>query len=231
MKLYLLIGQSNMAGRGHFGEVPPISDKRCVMLRNGLFRPMTEPICFDKSPWTKLHSGTCLAASFAVRCAEHFDEEIGLIPAAYGGSSLKQWEVGGLLYDYAVMLTKLAMRSGELAGILWHQGEAECSDLTRASSYAERFGTIIEQMQADLGVRVPLILGEMGYFLPKYGDGRARYHTVVNEQLHAYAAAHPLCAVASAEGLAPNEDNLHFSSAALRTFGDRYFEKYMELVK
>ena len=32
MKLFLLIGQSNMAGRGEFGEVPDIADKRCRIL-------------------------------------------------------------------------------------------------------------------------------------------------------------------------------------------------------
>lgn len=37
MKSFLLIGQSNMAGRGDFGEVPDIKNKKCFMLRNGRF--------------------------------------------------------------------------------------------------------------------------------------------------------------------------------------------------
>lgn len=36
MKSFLLIGQSNMAGRGDFGEVPEIINNKCFMLRNGL---------------------------------------------------------------------------------------------------------------------------------------------------------------------------------------------------
>ena len=48
MKLYLMIGQSNMAGRGEFGEVPEIRDPRLKMMRNGRFQTMTEPIVFDR---------------------------------------------------------------------------------------------------------------------------------------------------------------------------------------
>ena len=33
----------------------------------------------------------------------------------------------------------------------------------------------------------------------------------------------------SAEGLGANPDNLHFSAAALKEFGLRYFEKFEEL--
>ena len=33
----------------------------------------------------------------------------------------------------------------------------------------------------------------------------------------------------SAEGLAPNPDKLHFSAAALREFGLRYYERFLEL--
>ena len=32
---FLMIGQSNMAGRGHFDEVEPINNKLCHMLRIG----------------------------------------------------------------------------------------------------------------------------------------------------------------------------------------------------
>jgi hypothetical protein len=37
------------------------------------------------------------------------------------------------------------------------------------------------------------------------------------------------CAFVSAEGLGANPDNLHFSAAALREFGLRYYEAYKGL--
>ncbi len=231
MKLFLLIGQSNMAGRGNLGEVPEILDKRCFMLRNGRFQSMREPICFDRPLKGKYHIGVGLATSFAVRAADYFGEEIGLIPAADGGTSLADWAVGGLLYDHAVMQTKLALRSGgELAGILWHQGEAESGEYSRASTYAARFAPIIAQMQQDLACDVPLVLGELGDFLAEFGKD-AVYFRTVNEQLHAYAATHPKCAVASAAGLTDNQDRLHFNAASLRVFGERYFDAYRRIIE
>ena len=232
MKLFLLVGQSNMAGRGNLGDVPELTDPRCKMLRNGRFQPMREPIVFDRPLKGKYHIGVGLATSFAVRAADYFGEEIGLVPAADGGTSLADWAVGGLLYDHAVMQTKLALRSGgEMAGILWHQGEAESGTVERASTYCARFDAIITQMQKDIGCDVPLILGELGEFLVHYENGRAQYFPIVNEQLHAYAASHPKCAVASAAGLTDNQDQLHFNAASLRIFGERYFEAYRSVIE
>ena len=48
MKSVLLIGQSNMAGRGDFGEVPEIQHPRCFMMRNGRWVTMSEPINPDR---------------------------------------------------------------------------------------------------------------------------------------------------------------------------------------
>ena len=46
MKSVLLIGQSNMAGRGFLHEVTPIYNENIFMLRNGRWQMMVEPIHF-----------------------------------------------------------------------------------------------------------------------------------------------------------------------------------------
>lgn len=48
MKSILLIGQSNMAGRGFIEDVPPIYNERINMLRNGRWQMMAEPLNFDR---------------------------------------------------------------------------------------------------------------------------------------------------------------------------------------
>lgn len=45
---FLMVGQSNMAGRGFLKDVPPICNERIKMLRNGRWQIMTEPINFDR---------------------------------------------------------------------------------------------------------------------------------------------------------------------------------------
>ena len=49
IRSYLLIGQSNMAGRGDIGSVPPIQNKNCLMLRMGRWQKMSEPINPDRA--------------------------------------------------------------------------------------------------------------------------------------------------------------------------------------
>lgn len=58
MKSFLLIGQSNMAGRGFKHEVPPIYNERIMMLRKGRWKMMTEPIHFDRpvAGWSMISS-------------------------------------------------------------------------------------------------------------------------------------------------------------------------------
>jgi hypothetical protein len=50
-----------------------------------------------------------------------------LIPCADGGTSLDDWAVEGTLFENAISQAKLAQRTSHLAGILWHQGENDCS--------------------------------------------------------------------------------------------------------
>ena len=103
---FLLIGQSNMAGRGDLKAVVPIRDPHIKMLRNGRWQNMSEPINYDRP-----FAGVGLAASFAMAwCEKHPGEEIGLIPCADGGSSLDEWMPGTALFDHMAAQVKLAQR-------------------------------------------------------------------------------------------------------------------------
>ena len=68
---FLLIGQSNAAGRGFLADAEPLDtyNGRLKMQRNGLWVQMFRPVNPDRS-----FSGTCLAESFAKAYAdEHPD--------------------------------------------------------------------------------------------------------------------------------------------------------------
>ena len=232
IRSYLLIGQSNMAGRGTVGDVPPIKNKNCLMLRMGRWQRMSEPInpdraIFEGSP----RSGVCLAASFADELANATGERIGLIPCADGGTKLSQWMPGEVLYDHAVMMTKLAMRTSRLCGILWHQGESDCLHEERVRTYPERFIEMITTMRRDLGMGdIPVIIGELSELIdPKYN--RSEYLGMMNENFAEIARRIPNCAVVSSKGLVLKEDGLHFDAPSLRVFGQRYFEVYTALEK
>ncbi|MDR1786995.1 MAG: sialate O-acetylesterase [Treponema sp.] len=218
---FLMLGQSNMAGRGALDEAPPIKNERLFMLRNGRWQPLSEPVNYDRP-----FAGVSLAVSFADEYARAFDTAVGLIPCADGGSSLADWRPGGPLYDHAVFQCGLAGRISEVKGILWHQGEADSGSEEDAAAYEERFCALIAALRKDCGLsRVPLVIGELGAFLAALPEG-CRCFREVNAALARIAARTPRCALASAAGLVSKGDNLHFDSRSLRELGRRYFAAF-----
>lgn len=226
---FLMIGQSNMAGRGDFCDVSPISNKNCYMLRMGRWQLMSEPINPDRDILhSRFHSGVCLAASFADEVSKYTNKRVGLIPCADGGTKISQWQPGEILFDHAVMMAKLAMRTSEFGGIIWHQGESDCMDFD-ADRYREQFINTMTEMRKALGAEdKPLIIGEVSENITpewKVGDNPPRF----NRLLHKLAREIPNCGIVSAKGLSLKADGIHFDSASLRELGRRYFEEHKNL--
>ena len=228
---FLMIGQSNMAGRGDFGEVEPIDNSNCFMLRMGRWQKMSEPINPDRAIFNpKAHSGVSLGASFADSYAKHFSAKIGLIPCADGGTAISLWQPGEILFDHAVFMARLAMRTSTLGGILFHQGENDCNE-TDIELYKERALRTITEIRKELNAsELPFIIGELSEDLSpenKCSEFSARMNLIFKEMEKEI----PNCRVVSSKGLSLKDDGLHFNSAALREFGNRYFEAYLDLVK
>lgn len=157
---FLIIGQSNMGGRGFAHEVEPISNERIHVLRNGRWRKMYVPVNPDR-----VTSGINLAESFAYLYAKEKNVDVGIIPCADGGSSLDQWRVGGILFDHACYQSELASRTSTIAGVLWHQGESDCA-ADRYPYYEEKLMIILDAFREKLGLTdVPFLLGGLGDYL------------------------------------------------------------------
>ena len=152
---FLLIGQSNMAGRGYINEVELINNPRIKVLRNGRWQDMFVPVNPDRP-----FSGINLAESFCDEYSREHDTDVGIIPCADGGTALSQWAEGSLLFDNAVYQCTLAQRTSSVAGILWHQGEGDCSD-ELYPLYFDKFTKLITAMRTRLGLEnTPLLIGE-----------------------------------------------------------------------
>ena len=217
----LLIGQSNMAGRGFAEDVDPISDDRITMLnQSNQWVKMQEPIHYDKSA-----AGVGLAASFAKGFVETFDCELGLIPAAMGGSSIADWAVGGTYYTDAIERAKAAQKDSEICAILWHQGE---SNRSNHSGYAEKLQAILDSMIAELCLdrdKVVIITGELRE-ISSNPNQRETFHAELSKLGDVYYNY----GVADADGLTLNSDIIHFDAPSLRVFGYRYFSIFKTLV-
>ena len=223
---FLLIGQSNMAGRGYIEEAVNIDTSRIWVLRNGRWQRHYRPVNCDRP-----FSGVCLAESFAAEYAKEFNVDVGLIPCADGGTQLDQWQVGSILYDNAVSQARLAMRTSCLAGILWHQGEGDCGE-NLYTSYERRFKPVLDGFRNDLAAHdVPFLIGGLGDFLPDCPHDKKliNYHHL-NDVFKQIANNNERVGYVPANGLTANPDQLHFNAASLHEFGLRYFEVFKKHV-
>lgn len=233
MNSFLMIGQSNMAGRGNMeGYVQKINPD-CYMLRMGRWQPLREPVNADRPFIAQgVRSGVSMATSFADTMQRKLNCEIGMIPCADGGTRVHQWMPGENLYDHAVMMTGLAKRISEFSGIIWHQGESDCNgdDL---GLYQERLYTVLTTIRKDLGdENIPLVIGEISTKIdaPRHAllqDKLAQMNLI----LHETAEKLPMCRIVETTDLELKDDGIHFTAAAQEILGIRYAEKMLEMVK
>lgn len=219
MKLFLLIGQSNMAGRGKVEAQDTVENPHIFMLTKDLkWVPAKDPLHFDKPA-----AGVGLGSEFAREVLKADPQAtIGLIPCAVGGTSLDQWKAGGALYNTAVARTREAMKNGALAGILWHQGESDAINPALVETYIERLDDMIGKLRKDLDAeKVPVVTGEL-----IHGH---KNNDAINAELAKAPKKIPFSCLVSSEGL--GNKALHFGSADLRTFGKRYAAEYLKLAK
>lgn len=227
MDSFLMMGQSNMAGRGRLADVPAYpEDGRLLMLRCGLWQPLSEPVNPDRRVVSAQEgghtSGVSLAPAFASAYAQATGRRVGLIPCAYGGSRIADWQEGRPLFDHAVAQAHLAQRSSRLMGILWHQGESDCEVLADVERYEQRFESMLAAFTRALGYTyLPVVMGQLGGF----SAGRFPFVSRLNPILQSIAQRHGF-GFASGEGLTGMPDGMHFDAHSQRVLGGRYYEAY-----
>ena len=228
--LFLLVGQSNMAGRGKVEEQDKKSHPRVLALNKaGEWVPAVDPIHFDKSA-----AGVGLGKSFGIQIAEANPEiTVGLIPCAVGGSPIDSWQPGEFYkptnshpWDDAIKRAKLALEKGTLKGILWHQGESD-ANAKLAPAYGAKLLNLVKRFRDDLGAKdVPFLVGQIGQFTDVPWDEHQRQVDQAQQDLPKHAAH---TAYVSADGFKHKGDKVHFDSASLREFGQRYAEAFEKL--
>ena len=228
LQLFLLIGQSNMAGRGPMEA----QDKEVIP---GIFSlnkqmewvPAIDPLHSDKPEIAAVGLGRTFAK---VLLSANPSVSIGLIPCAFGGTSLEQWKRGGPLYEDAVKRTRFAMKSGKLRGILWHQGEADSGSAKLANSYRERWAVFITLLRQDLeAADTPVMVGQLGEFFGKKPDAATSFSGVVNEQIALIPLHVPNSGFVLSVGLTDKGDQVHFDTPSFREFGRRYAHAFLSL--
>lgn len=229
--IYVLAGQSNMAGRGVVEAQDSVIHPRVWMLnREMVWVPAVDPMHFDKPI-----AGVGPGRSFGIAMAEVDPSvHIGLVPTAVGGSAITSWVPGGIHqetgaypWDEAITRAGSALRTGTLKGILWHQGESDSGNAA-SLAYADRMRSLIADFRRELNAPdTPFLIGQLGRWeASPWTPGRVRVDSIHQ----ALATELPGVAFVSAEGLADNGDALHFNNVAARELGRRFAEEYRGLL-
>lgn len=226
--LFLLVGQSNMAGRGKVEEADRQPDP-CILSLDAADQWVCkgQPIHFDKPI-----AGTGLGFAFAkeVTSAEP-GKTVGLIPCAVGGTPIREWLPGQKLYTDAVKRARLAQQNGTLRAILWHQGESDANRQDIAEAYGQNLKAVLEGFRKDLNAPdLPIIVGGLGDFTFNNRDGLDTFAPLINQQIEAVAKELPHVYFVSSQGLKDKGDHLHFDTASLNELGLRYYQAYQKVM-
>lgn len=237
--LILLVGQSNMAGRGDindrsfsvFIEDHSSELQRSLLWRDSQwFRAPNEPIHSDKPERVGVGPGLVAGLTLLRTLPEL---TVGLVPAAFGGSEIDRWlPPDGDLLQAATHDMDAALQTvhghPEIA-ILWHQGESDCVDEKRAQGYSESLRLVMEHFTLLLrnrtSGRFSIVVGQLGDFLQlPYIDivkGAIEEMSPLGKQAATNEADRFLYLVGS-DGLSDQGDSLHFNSQSYIELGRRY---------
>jgi hypothetical protein len=237
--LFVLAGQSNMAGRD--AVLPSIpaqasassSSIRCFAQRKDEWEAAAHPLHQDKPE----KAGVGPGLTIAIEVQRLYDQSvlggIGLVPCSQGGTELARWEEGGDLFIECVRRVKLALedhdRPVHLGGLFWHQGENDCGNASSAATYAARLPRALDALRCALGEpELPVVVGELGYWLDQ-ADPDYAHAPAINAAIVEAPQAMTNCACVSAHGLAHKGDRLHFCAESAEELGRRYASAWLEL--
>ena len=226
--VFIMAGQSNMAGRGIVESEDTVSDKRIFSInKDGQIIIAKEPLHFYEPERTGLDCGLSFAKTLITKIPDSIS--ILIIPTAIGGSSIRQWLGDSVfrnvkLFSNFLSKVEIAKQNGIIKGILWHQGESDANE-NNIPVHKERLHLLFSKFRTEIGNNaLPVLLGELGSFSNNPAD-----FNLINKAIHDYAAEDKNSRVISTKDLKDKGDHLHFDSEGQRTMGKRFANAYLSM--
>ena len=267
------IWQLNVTGNDgeNFKSIDSFVDESAIAVPDPRLTPAVDPLHegFDTRVSGKLGTRIGLGMSFANRAIVDTQADVYLVPAAWSdtGFCVREraafqgflgWNAeptpsnpklsGTLLLDRAVARTNLALleTNGILRGILWHQGEADASDIDCAVLYEQNLRAMINAMRSRINPDargqiargensdVPFVVGTMSKG-PPYNDPSDEGRLIVDGVHRNIKQVARHTAYVDNDDLVPPDypcgqadDCIHFGASAYRLMGSRYYDYLLE---
>lgn len=221
--VYLIIGQSNTAGRGAIEAKDRVVLDGVDLFNGQTWIPAENPMnAFSNIRRDLDRQQLSYAYTFGRTLNEVTGNRIGLIVNAIGGTRISSWQKGaddGFFESTMERVTDaLAIPGTTLRGVLWHQGESN----RRSNSYLSDIEDFINDIRNDLGISdLPFIAGQLSQERDDnatFNENIKRLPSLVNDTN--YVSTHCL----------GTTDTTHFDSNGQRILGSRYASRILEMV-
>lgn len=226
--VFLLLGQSNMAGYPTVEKKDTVKNSRILVLGFDTCK-YTGRI---KDTWDIAYPPLHECRQNAIGPGDWFaknliskypkNDTIRLVPCAISGEKIETFMKGrGSRYDWIIKRAKMAQEAGGvIEGIIFNQGESNNGQ----SDWPEKVAQLVSDLKVDLGLGdIPFIAGEL-----LYSGGCAGHNRLINE----LPKIIPHCSVVSAKGLvvdpADTRYRLHFDHDSQVAYGKRYAKKMIK---
>ena len=235
LDIFLLMGQSNMKGRGVM-PTKAASDPQIVMMhrKTDQWFIARHPLHLVGDPRTfegHDNAGVGPGLAFAETIRRHRPAtRVALVPCAVGGTRIALWQKGAKLYEDAVRRAKLALAAGpegktRIAGAIWLQGEAD-ANVDRLPIYAEALAGMVNDLRNDLEVEdlafLVTTIGEMRDDI----DLRKKINLILVDLPNLVAHT----AVADARDLTGHiGDQVHYDTATQNEIGRRFARVWLKM--
>ena len=252
LHIYLAYGQSNMSGQATVTDKDRVQDPRFLVLRAanhsnqkvGEFYPAAPPMGHSQS---KVGIADIFGRTMVANLPDSI--KVAVANVAIGGQSIDlfdkdrnktyvqnaknkgdTWwiqyldEYGGDVYKRIVEMGKIAKQKGVIKGFLFHQGEADY----QMNDWPKRVKKVYDDLIAELELdpeKTPILIGE----LAPTGDLGWR-NDAVAEAANLIPNGH-LISAQGCPALKEASYTLHFTREGYETFGKRYAETMLELLK
>lgn len=244
--IWVMAGQSNMRGHGFYNPAFRDDEPHELLDHVHLFdstehwRVNSDPThALYLSPRTVHHTlpdptvrnpkicefrGASIGPSFG----EHYETgvPVGLVASAHGGVSLNDWARPPVLDEttfnttlYGAMIDRIRKVGGNIAGVLWYQGESDTLSAQDAGTYAQRFRQWLQFLRADVSPELPVVLVQLAQHRVDVPEQVANWKTVQDQQRQLMQTEHNLAGVASLD--CSLDDRLHLSRDGLDILGKR----------
>ncbi|GAA0152352.1 esterase [Lithospermum erythrorhizon] len=229
--VFILAGQSNMAGRGGVvhettwdGYVPPQCQSNPSIFRLNAeltWVEAAEPLHKDIDSNKTCGVGPGMAFANSVVSRDPNIGVIGLVPCAVGGTNISEWRRGSHLYNQLMRRSNAALGSGgRIRALLWYQGESDTLNHQDAKLYKKRLTRLFNHLRSDLQLpSLPLIMVALA-------SGEGPFVEVVRQAQLGNDL--PYVKLVDAKGMALETDQLHLTTVSQVQLGHMLADAFLQ---